>query len=269
MLQKYAAKYADFSSRVAILAEDQLFAMIREHGAVFEGAQGTLLDETFGFVPYVTGSRTTLANAEDLILRSGFSGDIERLGILRAYATRHGVGPFVTEEESLLEKIPLCNNATNEWQGPFRLGWFDLVASRYAVSLNPGLSGIVVTNLDRLSGLDQVRVCQSYNCTTGYFEPLDSYFNLDGANPQPNIIGIQAGERSLEKQKVLTGLLFSCRPWDFDDFSGWGNIAGIKSFMDLPETLKDYLSFLVSSKGLGLPIKIVSIGLGAEDKIDL
>ena len=82
-------------------------------------------------------------------------------------------------------------------------------------------------------------------------------------------VKLKVRERSSEKQQSLTNLLACCQPRDFINFPGWGNIAGIKSFMDLPKSLKDYLSFLASISGLGLPVKIASVGPRAEDKIDL
>ena len=91
---------------------------------IFEGAQGVLLDPEKGSKPYVTKTDTTLKNAEKLIAGSK---NVVRIGVLRAYMTRHGAGPFITEDDWLTKMIPDYHNSENEWQGRFRIGWFDLV----------------------------------------------------------------------------------------------------------------------------------------------
>jgi adenylosuccinate synthase len=121
---------------------------------LFEGAQGVLLDQSVGFFPYVTRSTTTFANALDLI------GDrpATRMGVMRSYATRHGAGPFVTEDDSL-DHAEL-HNAFGPWQQGWRRGHFDLVAARYAIEAVGGVDEIALTCLDQAAGLRPV--CTSY-----------------------------------------------------------------------------------------------------------
>jgi len=126
-----------------------------------------LLDQKHGFFPYCTRSTTTNENALTLLKESGFDGEVTTHGLLRANATRHGAGPFVTEDSNL--HLPSCDNNTGEWQGEFRLGWFDAVAARYALSVC-AVDSLVITNLDRINGLEQVKICTDY---TG--EPNDWY----------------------------------------------------------------------------------------------
>src|SRR3989339_659853 len=125
---------------------------------IFEGAQGVLLDEKYGFAPYNTYSCTTPQNAKEII---GLS-QAKIIGILRAYATRHGNGPFVTENKRLSSLIPDLHNSSNEWQGKFRIGWFDLVTTKYALEVSGKIDSLAITCVDRLSGLNQVKIVTAY-----------------------------------------------------------------------------------------------------------
>ncbi|MBM3465417.1 MAG: adenylosuccinate synthetase [Armatimonadetes bacterium] len=120
-------------------------------GDIFEGAQGALLDRTRGVQPYVTPADTTHLAA------SARAPDARVIGVLRPFAHRHGPGPLPTEVEVPAFHDP--RNPTNRWQGPFRVGWLDLPALRYGLSLNPGVSALAITNLDRMSGLEEIPVC--------------------------------------------------------------------------------------------------------------
>lgn len=115
---------------------------------VFEGAQGVLLDEWHGFHPHTTWSTTTFTHAEVLLTELGWRGERLRLGVTRAYATRHGVGPFPTESASLC--LPDAHNGSSGWQGAFRVGWLDVVLLRYAVDVCGRVDVLAVTCLDRL-----------------------------------------------------------------------------------------------------------------------
>ena len=101
---------------------------------VFEGAQGVLLDEWRGFHPYTTWSTCTFDNALDLL--SEWGGQAVRLGVIRSYLTRHGAGPFPTEDVDL--KLAEAHNAWGPWQEGFRRGWLDLNLLRYAIEAGCG-----------------------------------------------------------------------------------------------------------------------------------
>lgn len=111
---------------------------------VLEGAQGVLLDEWRGFHPHTTWSTCTFDNALELL--KGWDGEVLRLGVLRSYATRHGAGPFPTEDPEL--HVEEAHNGNGPWQGPFRLGWLDGVLLRYALEACGGVDGLAVTHLD-------------------------------------------------------------------------------------------------------------------------
>lgn len=160
--------YVWLAGRVQVVDETYLPQALRatEH-TVFEGAQGVLLDEWHGFHPYTTWSTTTTANADALLKEVGHEGSVTRLGLLRAYATRHGAGPFPTEDPGLSQAIPDLHNGSDGWQGGFRVGYFDAVAARYALEVAGPIDGLVITNLDRLYGQLDWRMATAYHTKTG------------------------------------------------------------------------------------------------------
>jgi adenylosuccinate synthase len=131
---------------------------IEEDAIVFEGAQGVLLDESFGFHPHTTWSTTTFANADALLDEWRFSGDRTRIGVLRSHFTRHGPGPFATEDPALRAMLPEPHNDERGWQGRFRVGPFDFVAAKYALNVVDRVDQIAMTHMDRLTD----RVCVAY-----------------------------------------------------------------------------------------------------------
>jgi len=104
------------AGRVTLTGDGYLARLLRQRGSVvFEGAQGVLLDEWRGFHPYTTWSTTTFENAEALLKEAGMPGEALRLGVTRAYLTRHGPGPFVTEDPTLELPVPL-GRARRSWR---------------------------------------------------------------------------------------------------------------------------------------------------------
>ena len=115
----------------------------RNANVVFEGTAGTLLDETHGFAPYITPSNTTFDNALELCDAAGLLP--VRVGVLRTHFTRHGAGPFVSEDRALA--FP-DHNVRTKWQGEMRFGHFDLVAAGYAIQCCGGIDGLALTHMD-------------------------------------------------------------------------------------------------------------------------
>ncbi|GAA0268790.1 adenylosuccinate synthetase [Cryptosporangium japonicum] len=147
------AVFAAFRDAVRIVGPGFLGDALRRGPCVFEGAQGVLLDEWFGWHPHTTWSTTTFANALELLA----GAPARRLGVVRTYTTRHGAGPLVTEDPSL--RLPEPHNGTGEWQGAFRRGHFDAPAHRYAVEVCGGVDALAVTHLDVPP---EVEICTSY-----------------------------------------------------------------------------------------------------------
>ena len=152
---------------------------------IFEGAQGLLLDQHFGFHPHTTWTDTTFANADALLAAAGRCDDIRRIGVMRTYFTRHGAGPFVTESAELTERLAEPHNSDAGIQGRFRCGVIDLVALRYAAAaLGQGLD-LAITHLDRLSDLPPI-ACDQYVAGDGMpFELVASVVAAQVADARP------------------------------------------------------------------------------------
>jgi adenylosuccinate synthase len=196
--------YANFINRVRIVGEGYLRGALNESSlAIFEGAQGVLLDVDIGFFPHVTRSDITPALAFDL-LGEEFSNRAIVLGTTRIYATRHGHGPFVSESPNI--KIqPAENNEENEWQGPFRIGYLDTVAARYAIQNMGKLDYLAVTCVDRLCDIaDPISICDAYQYRGGN-DGLSQYFDMAG----DKIIGLKK-QPSFTEQQGLTNRLYEC-----------------------------------------------------------
>ena len=129
---------------------------------LFEGAQAMMLDINYGTYPYVTSSSPTSGGVTTGV---GVSPrKIDRIiGVMKAYTTRVGEGPFVTElNNDLGEKIRQIGGEFGATTGrPRRCGWLDLVVGKYAVDIN-GLTDVVITKIDVLSGLDTLKICTGY-----------------------------------------------------------------------------------------------------------
>lgn len=115
--------------------------------AVFEGAQGVLLDEKHGQAPHNTWTNTTFENADTLLDEVGVK-DRTRIGCLRTYHTRHGAGPFPTENNSL--DLPEPHNGTGEFQGAFRVGAFDFLKTKQAIDIVGGIDYLSLSHIDYL-----------------------------------------------------------------------------------------------------------------------
>jgi adenylosuccinate synthase len=128
--------------------------------AIFEGAQGILLDEYRGFHPHTTWSTVTAHHASDLVHAMGVDA-VAVLGITRAYTTRHGDGPLPTFSPDLTRQLEDPGNPWNAWQGGPRSGWLDLPLLRYAAAVAGPLDGIVVNHLDQMPDTGWL-LCDAY-----------------------------------------------------------------------------------------------------------
>ncbi|RMH01169.1 MAG: adenylosuccinate synthase [Planctomycetota bacterium] len=222
--------------RSLIVDGASLLAEARRRGCriLFEGAQGSMLDLDAGTYPYVTSSWTGVWGI------GGGAGvpprAIDRaLGVAKAYCTRVGEGPFPSElRDETGERLRQAGNEYGATTGrPRRCGWFDLVAARYAATLN-GLDGLLLTNLDVLSGFDPLRVAVAYR--------------------------VEGRERTDFPAEI--DLLEQAEPvWR--ELPGWQeDLTAVRCFRDLPAAARSYLRFL--EQEIGVPIERVSIGPGRE-----
>lgn len=139
--------YEYFARQVAVVEDDWLNTQFGRRSVIFEGAQGVLLDETYGFNPYTTWSTTTPKNAQLLL----GSHEAETVGVVRSFYTRHGAGPFPTEilGGNFLDAPQELHNTGGEYQGNFRFGIFDETLFKYATqvcALQGGIDTLAVTH---------------------------------------------------------------------------------------------------------------------------
>lgn len=190
-----ARRWMDFIRPVAanVVSDDWLNRWFCNESSdvVFEGAQGVLLDENYGFHPHTTWSDCTFGGALSLLTKHGFSGKTIRLGVLRTYLTRHGAGPFPTEDAALAPRVPELHNLNAGWQGVFRVGHPDAVLWRYALRVCGGADGVALTHGDRNAAID--RVATSYKSSRN-----DVLFDHD---KHGHVVGLKAG--NLEHQERL------------------------------------------------------------------
>ena len=204
---------------------------------LFEGAQGSLLDIDHGTYPFVTSSNTT---AGGTATGSGFGPLFLDyvLGITKAYTTRVGSGPFPTElfDETGLRLAERGHEFGATTGRPRRCGWFDAVALRTAVNIN-SVSGLCLTKLDVLDGLEEISVCVGYTNDAGetVANPVDA---VDYENLRPV----------------------------YETLPGWSeSTVGLKSLDALPANAKAYISRLEAL--VGAPIDIISTGPDREETI--
>jgi len=205
-------------------------AMIAGQAILFEGANGVLLDVDHGTFPFVTSSST---GPHGIGPGAGVpAGLVTRLiGVTKAYATRVGSGPFVTElRDAVGDRIRERGHEYGTTTGrPRRCGWFDAVAGRYAARIS-GVTDVALLHLDTLSGFDEVGVCTAYRC--------------DG--------------RTLTAPPASAGLLERCEPV-IEYARGWsGDLQGVRRFEDLPRNAVAYIERIGTL--LGAPISLAGVG---------
>jgi adenylosuccinate synthase len=216
-------------------------AALRDTGGsvLLEGAQGALLDVDHGTYPYVTSSNTVAGNAS---VGTGLGPrDIDYvLGIIKAYTTRVGAGPFPTELfDASGQHLSRVGQEFGAVTGrPRRTGWFDAVALKRSV-LNNGISGLCVTKLDVLDGLDTLSLCTGYRYA-------------DGVRDTPPLLADNYPE---------------CQPV-YEEMPGWReSTVGLRSYDELPDNARRYLARM--QELAGVPIDIVSTGPDREQTIVL
>ena len=202
-----------------------------------EGAQGTMLDVDFGSYPFVTSSNTICAGAcTGLGVAPNRIGRV--YGIIKAYCTRVGSGPFPTElfdEDG--EKICAIGHEYGAVTGRRRrCGWIDLVALRYAIMVN-GVTDLIMMKSDVLDGFDTIKACVAYEQNG---ETIDYFpYSVEGANAVKPV---------------------------YTELPGWKcPLSGMKSEDEFPEEFNQYITFL--EEELGTPISIVSVGPDREQTI--
>lgn len=217
-------------------------ALDKDLPVLLEGAQGALLDVDHGTYPYVTSSPPGAAGA-----CQGAGIGPTRLstviGVLKAYTTRVGEGPFPTEldgpEADALRQIGTPWAEVGTTTGRLRrVGWFDAVLARYAVQIN-GIDTLAITKLDVLDTLPKIKIC----------------------------IGYRLHETRLEYPPATVAVLAQCEPV-YEELPGWGTATtGVRRFQDLPEAAQAYVARICQL--VGARLGLVSVGPGREQIIQV
>jgi adenylosuccinate synthase len=159
VVERTIALWNELASRLQVIRQDETFAMI-DHAeeVVFEGAQGVLLDQNFGFHPHTIWSDCKQSGGLELLHEK--PDRVHRIGVIRSYMVRHGAGPFPTENVGIATHKSEAHNTDEGWQGRFRKGALDLVLLRYALDASGGVDGLALNCLDQVGSA--VQVCDSY-----------------------------------------------------------------------------------------------------------
>ncbi len=212
-------------------------AMKKGQSILFEGAQGTLLDIDHGTYPYVTSSNASIGG-----VCTGLGvppkSIVAVLGVVKAYTTRVGEGPFPTELTGDMGTI--LRDSGNEYGSvtgrPRRCGWYDAVAARYGVRIN-GLDALALTKLDVLDGVETLEICTAYRC----------------------------GSRTLDEFPSDLSQLAACTPV-YESMPGWKTqTRGVRRYEDLPDAARKYIARLEEVSGVRMAI--VSTGSERDDTI--
>lgn len=238
----YGARLRPFVTDTGVVVRD---ALEKKRRVLFEGAQGTMLDIDHGTYPFVTSSTTVVGNAAS---GSGVppSAIEDVFGVVKAYTTRVGEGPFPTElldhvGEAIAEKGGEFGTTTGRSR---RCGWLDLAVVKHAHALN-GFTGLAITKIDVLGGFDKLRIC--------------THYRLDGKK----IPRFPADLRALQR----------CEPV-YKDLEGWGDLdnAALEKtlkggFAALPENMRRYVRFV--EKEVGVPATMLGLGRRRRELLDL
>jgi adenylosuccinate synthase len=237
MTEEYSALGHQLERYIADTTRIVWDALDRGRLVVFEGAQGTLLDIDHGTYPFVTSSNT-VSGAACAGAGVGPKEIDEVWGIAKAYATRVGSGPFPSElDDEVGERIREAGGEYGTTTGrPRRCGWLDLVALKYAIRIN-GLTGLVLTKLDALTGMDPIGVATRYSGPEG---------------------------ATFEEFPYHQTMVHKARA-EFEMLPGWDeDISGARSLDDLPQAARNYVDYVADF--LGIPIILAGVG-PARDQV--
>ncbi len=238
--RRFAEQMKPFVADVS-LELDQ--AMRRGETVLVEGAQGTLLDIDFGTYPFVTSSSTT---ASGTLSGLGLGLDAARqsdvIGVVKAFQTRVGSGPFPTELSGD-QAVRLRGTGSNPWDEfgtttgrPRRVGWLDGVLLLYSIRIN-GINELAVTKLDVLSGLEKIKLCTAYTCSGNTLKDLP--FGPADLSPYQPV---------------------------YEDLPGWSeDLTSVRQWSDLPAAAKAYIQAI--SDLAHVPVKLVSVGPEREQLV--
>lgn len=245
IVEEYLKHGEFFKPFISDTINDLYKAKKENRNVLFEGAQGTLLDITFGTYPFVTSSTPVTGGA---CIGSGVGPTMidKSIGVFKCFSTRVGDGPFPSELPYDSEDAVKLRQDGTKWAefgtttGRMRrVGWFDAVLAKYAVRVN-SFTGIALTKIDTLDAFDEINICVAY-------------------------MNKETGEMIQDLPYASSSLLSNCEPV-YQSFSGWSsNTHGAKSWDELPVSAKRYVDLI--SETLEVPVCIVSTGPDRDHSI--
>jgi adenylosuccinate synthase len=239
---QYGRKLKQYVTDTGVLIEG---ALVKRKKVLFEGAQGSLLDIDHGTYPFVTSSTTVSGNAAS---GSGISPlELDDVyGVVKAYTTRVGEGPFPTElSDNVGKRIAEKGGEFGTTTGRARrCGWLDLVITKYSSRLS-GFTGIAMTKIDVLSGFDELNIC--------------THYSLDGKRMTTIPSDLRILQKCEPRYKTIGG-------WDELDDDKMKKILS-RGFAELPPNMKEYVKFV--EKEMGVPVAILGLGRRRNETLDL
>lgn len=231
-------QYADYLKKYVVDTITLLHNALEENKNILcEGAQATLLDIDFGSYPYVTSSNPTVGGiCTGAGIGAKYIGEV--YGVLKAYSSRVGEGPYITEQKNEIGDIirELGHEYGTTTKRPRRCGWLDLVALKYAAMIN-GLTGLAINHVDTIGKLEKIKLCVGYKKNG----KVTMDFSTD------------------------PDYLKDCEPV-YEEFEGnFGDISNVKTREELPENAKIYLKRI--EEIVKVPIKFIGTGAGRESMI--
>ena len=233
---EYAEKLSSYIADTDIIINDMIS---KNRNVLCEGAQGALLDIDHGTYPYVTSSNA-IAGGACTGLGVGPTKISKVLGVVKAYTTRVGSGPFPTEmKDSLGEKLREKGGEYGATTGrPRRCGWLDMVVLRHSARIN-GITGITITKLDILDGLDTIKICTAYKYKGKIYDEFPKEMSIFN----------------------------ECEPV-YEEVEGWKtSTSGIKDFRKLPEAAKAYIKKVETM--FGVKVQMISTGQRRDELIQI
>lgn len=249
---------ADLNLKKCIYSISEAVLIENYNTIIFEGSQGLLIDKFFGIKPNTTFLDTTNKFAIEI---SHCRKNIHKIGIAKAFTSRHGFGIFPTETIEVSSKISDKNQDSSFWNGSIRFGWFDAILLRYAQKVNQ-VDELYLSSLDKLDTFETIKICNEYIFTDVIDETFPRIFDFYIS---------QFGEIVItdikENNETLTKYLEKCIP-KYICVDGWkSDISHISDKSCLPENCLKYISTLENL--IHIPITIISVGPTRNNKISL
>jgi adenylosuccinate synthase len=236
-IEKIANDYFNVFGKITVGKTDRFFS----EPTIYEGAQGILLDVERGFHPHVTKTITTFKNAEKLC-----NTPYEKVGVLRTYITRHGNGPLPTQDDAMGGLFTEDHNGYNLWQGSFRIGWQDLLLAKYGVEISGMPDYIAMTHIDKICSLKKIKISTAYEYSGN--GDAGRFFECTKRGKRYTLSSFKQ-DQVPGHGKEINNILNNCKP-----------------IYKLFYHYNEYLKFLESDEGVGVPINILSFGVKASDK---